>query len=114
MMRKRNEIKAAQMFVVGLILTAALLYFPPYAWAWVGDDYVQLGYVLGFLERPFTAIQLFNPYSLPWYYRPLQNGWFLVNRLVFGLNPAVFYWQMALWHALAVALMYPGAAPVWR
>ena len=34
------------MFVVGLLLGAALLYFPPYAWAWVGDDYVQFDYVL--------------------------------------------------------------------
>jgi hypothetical protein len=53
-----------------------------------------------------SAIRLFNPYALPWYYRPLQNLWFLGNRLLFGLNPAPFYWQMALLHALAVALVY--------
>ncbi len=102
----RNESKLAQMFVVGLLLGAALLYFPPYKWAWVGDDYVQFDYVLAFLKRPLSAIQLFNPYFLPWYYRPLQNLWFLGNRLVFGLNPVPFYWQMVLWHSLATALVY--------
>ena len=102
----RNESNRAYIFVVGIILGAALLYFPPYAWAWVGDDYVQFDYVAAFWQRPLSAIQLFNPYFLPWYYRPIQNLWFLGNRAVFGLNPLPFYWQMVLWHSLATALLY--------
>ncbi|MCB8983110.1 MAG: hypothetical protein H6659_04755 [Ardenticatenaceae bacterium] len=98
--------KYAQIFVLGLILAGMVIYFPPYARAWVGDDYVQLGYILNFVARPFTAFQLFNPTTLGWYYRPLQNLWFLANRLVFGLNPAAFYWQLLLWHALAAALVF--------
>ena len=106
MMATRKNSKLGQMFVLGLILAALVVYFPPYARAWVGDDYVQLGYILPFVARPFTALQLFNPTTLGWYYRPLQNLWFLANRLVFGLNPAAFYWQLLLWHALATALVY--------
>ncbi|MBK8984866.1 MAG: hypothetical protein IPM39_02105 [Chloroflexi bacterium] len=106
MMRIRNNSQFAQIFILGLILAVVGVYFPPYARAWVGDDYVQLGYILDFVQRPFTAYQLFNPTTLGWYYRPLQNVWFLANRLLFGLNPAAFYWQMVLWHALATALVY--------
>ncbi len=103
----RNESKGVHIFLlVGLILGTALLYFPPYKGAWVGDDYVQLDYVLEFLKRPLSAIKLLNPYTLPWYYRPTQNWWFLGNRVAFGLNPAAFYWQMVLWHSLATALVY--------
>ena len=105
-MKMRKDVNRANLGVVGIILAAALLYFPPYAWAWVGDDYVQFDYVLEFLKRPLSAFQLFNPYFLPWYYRPLQNIWFLGNRLLFGLTPAAFYWQMVLWHSLAIALVY--------
>ncbi|PID85049.1 MAG: hypothetical protein CSB13_10070 [Chloroflexi bacterium] len=106
-MEMRHEFKGVHIFLlVGLILGAALLYFPPYKWAWVGDDYVQFDYVLTFLKRPLSAIKLLNPYTLPWYYRPTQNWWFLGNRIAFGLNPAAFYWQMVLWHSLAIALVY--------
>jgi hypothetical protein len=105
-MEMRKESNVAYIFVLGIILGAALLYFPPYAWAWVGDDYIQFDYVLEFLKRPLSAIQLLNPYFLPWYYRPLQNFWFLGNRAVFGLTPAAFYWQMVLWHSVATALVY--------
>ncbi len=106
MMRTRKDSQFAQIFVGGLILAALVVYFPPYAGSWVGDDYVQLGYVLNFVQRPFAAFQLFNPTTLGWYYRPLQNLWFLANRLAFGLHPAVFYWQLLLGHALATALVY--------
>ena len=102
----RNESNRAYIFVIVIILVAALLYFPPYKWAWVGDDYVQFDYVLEFLKRPLSAIQLFNPYFLPWYYRPTQNLWFVGNRAAFGLNPVPFYWQMVLWHSLATAFVY--------
>jgi hypothetical protein len=107
MMTKGKNSQFVQIiFVAGLILAAVVVYFPPYARAWVGDDYVQLGYVLEFVAEPLTAVRLFNPFTLTWYYRPLQNVWFLVNRLVFGLEPFAFYWQLLLLHALATALVY--------
>ena len=106
MMVTRKNSQLAQIFIMGLLLAVLVIYFPPYARAWVGDDYVQLGWILDFVQRPFTAYKLFDPTTLGWYYRPLQNLWFLANRLIFGLNPAAFYWQLLLWHTLATALVF--------
>ena len=92
--------------MIALLLATLLIYWPPYAGAFVGDDYVQLRYVRDFLERPFSAYQVFNPFWLKWYYRPLQNLWFLANRLVFGLNPFGYYYLQICLHLVAVALVY--------
>lgn len=91
---------------VTLILFTIMLYFPPYADAWVGDDYIQFDYIKPFFERPFTAYQLFNPYELTWYYRPLQNLWFLINQLILGYIPVGYYMILLGFHAIAIALIY--------
>ena len=92
--------------ILGVILLAFAVLFPPYDWSFVGDDFVQFRYVWQFMERPFTAISLLNPYTLPWYYRPLQNYWFLSNRLTFGFNPFPYYAILGTFHALAISLVY--------
>lgn len=94
------------MLLVGLLLLTTSIFFPPYHSAFVGDDYVQLGYVYPFVERPLHVYRVFDPYWLPWYYRPLQNVWFLANRLIFGLEPFGYYALQLLVHLLAVALVY--------
>ncbi|HZD09763.1 MAG TPA: hypothetical protein VE553_00325, partial [Candidatus Binatia bacterium] len=63
--------------------------------------YLHLGYIAGFLLRPLDAIQVFNPYWTAWYFRPLQNLWFLFCRFLFGLNPFAYYYLQGLWHVLA-------------
>lgn len=98
-----------QGFLVGLILAMMVLYFPPYARSFVGDDYVQLDYVLPFATRPFTALKLFDPTWLGWYYRPLQNIWFLLNRTLFFYEPFGYYWLGLLVHALATAVLAAAA-----
>lgn len=105
-MSQRLRFYGIQFSTVGLLWLTLLIYFPPYARAFVGDDYVQLDYILQFVARPFTAFQLFNPFTLTWYYRPLQNLWFLANRLTFGYEPFGYYWLGLLLHALVVALVY--------
>lgn len=93
--------------VVPLLLLALWGYFPPYADMFVGDDYVQFGYVAPFSQRPLTLLRLFNPYTLTWYYRPLQNIWFVINRLVLGVqNPIGYYYILLTFHLLAIALAY--------
>ncbi len=91
--------------VVGLILAMMVLFFPPYARSFVGDDYVQLDYVLAFAARPLAAIRLFDPNWLGWYYRPLQNVWFLLNRALFLYEPFGYYWLGLLVHALTIAVL---------
>lgn len=90
----------------GVILIVTALYVPPYSMDFVGDDFIQLDFIAEFLDRPATAFQVFHPTWTTWYYRPVQNLWFLANRLTFGLNPFGYYWLQALWHALTVALVY--------
>ena len=95
-----------QWAVLGLILLAFSVLFPPYDGSFVGDDFVQFRYIWEYVNRPFIAITLLNPYALPWYYRPLQNWWFLANRLTFGFNPFPYYAILSGFHAIAICLVY--------
>ncbi len=90
----------------GMIMLITALYMPPYSTEFVGDDFVQLGFIAEFLGHPATAYQVFHPTWTTWYYRPVQNLWILANRLVFGLDPFGYYWHQVLWHALTVTLVY--------
>jgi hypothetical protein len=105
-MSVRKLFHPTQFVLPGLVLLTIFVYLPPYHAAFVGDDYVQLDYISEFLSRPFTAYRVFDPFWLPWYYRPTQNLWFLANRLIFGLNPFGYYYSQICFHALAVALVY--------
>ncbi len=101
-----NRSVLAKFGVVALILLMYALYFPPFANAWVGDDYIQFDYIKPFVQRPFTAYKLFNPYELTWYYRPLQNIWLLLNQRILGYNPFGYYAILLGLHAIAIALIY--------
>lgn len=106
-MERASSKKAVSFLVVGgLLWLALLLYFPPYATEFVGDDFVQVGMVDEWVVNPARAIVAFDPGWSGWYYRPLQNLWFLLNRLLFGLNAAGYYGLSVLWHPLATALVY--------
>jgi hypothetical protein len=92
--------------MVPLALLAFIAYIPPYAGSFIGDDYVQLDRISDLLSRPWAAYEVLNPFRQSWYYRPLQNLWFLANRLLFGLNPFPFYYLQISVHVLVVALVY--------
>lgn len=96
----------AKFGIVALILATLIIFFPPFAHAWVGDDYIQFDYIKPFFLRPFSAYKLFNPYELTWYYRPLQNLWLLINQFILGYNPFGYYALLLGLHAIAIALMY--------
>jgi hypothetical protein len=92
--------------MVPLALLAFIVYLPPYAGSFIGDDYVQLDRISDLLSRPWAAYELLDPFRQSWYYRPLQNLWFLANRLLFGLNPFPFYYLQISVHVLVVAMLY--------
>ena len=92
--------------VIGLILLALAIYYPSFSWAFVGDDYVQFEYIKDVIANPWTGFSLFNPYYLPWYYRPLQLVWFSVLESIFHFLPDGYYWVALLFHALAISLVY--------
>ncbi len=101
----RNKL-TAKFALIGLLLITLSIYFPPFAWAFVGDDYVQFDYIKEVIARPWLSLSLFNPYTLPWYYRPLQLIWFWLLEAIFHFTPDGYYWVELLFHALAVALVY--------
>lgn len=103
MTRKKLTTKLA---LIGLLLITLSIYFPPFAWAFVGDDYVQFDYIKEIIAQPWLSLSLLNPYYLPWYYRPLQLVWFWLLEAAFHFTPNGFYWVELLFHALAVALVY--------
>ena len=92
--------------LIGLILITLSSYYPPFAWAFVGDDYVQFDYISEVMVNPWVGFSLFNPYYLSWYYRPLQLVWFSLLEAVFHFVPQGFYWMGLLVHVLAVSLVY--------
>ncbi|NKQ34986.1 MAG: hypothetical protein HF973_05140 [Chloroflexi bacterium] len=106
MSRARKHFLLTTAVLIGLILLTWWVYYPPFARYFVGDDYIQFDYVKQFWERPYLAWQLFNPYTLTWYYRPPQNLWFLLNRQIFGYNPVGYYILQLAAHSLAVVLLY--------
>src|SRR5690554_585154 len=87
---------ATQLVLAAIILLAAALYLPPYKEAFVGDDYLHLGYIAGFLDNPLRSLRVFYPLWTTWYYRPLQNLWFLANRSLFALTPFGYYYLQVL------------------
>lgn len=101
----RNKL-TAKFALIGLLLITLSSYFPPFAWAFVGDDYVQFDYIKEVIAHPWLSLALFNPYYLPWYYRPLQLLWFWLLEGAFHFTPHGYYWIELLFHALAVALVY--------
>ncbi len=74
-------------FLVLLFLFTVWLYLPDYSDSFVGDDFVQQWRIRKVIEDPIQAYRIFNPVWTDWYYRPMQNLWFLGNRLLFGVNP---------------------------
>lgn len=92
-------------WAVALFLLSIIIYLPPYDRAFVGDDYLHLGYVVEFLQQPAAVLNVFKPLWTAWYYRPLQNVWTLICRLLFGLNPFGYYYLQTLWHLLAAAAL---------
>jgi hypothetical protein len=97
---------ATRLTLAAIILLVAVLYLPPYKEAFVGDDYLQLGYIAGFLDDPLASLRVFHPLWTTWYYRPLQNLWFLAGRLLFALNPLGYYFLQVLVHSTVIAALY--------
>ena len=92
--------------LIGLILIALLIYYPPFDWALVGDDYVQFDYIKQGIANHWAYFTLLNPYEIGWYYRPLQLIWFGLLEMIFHFQPEGYYWVELLFHALTVALVY--------
>ncbi|MAT97099.1 MAG: hypothetical protein CL608_08155 [Anaerolineaceae bacterium] len=101
----RNKL-LTRLALIGLILITLSIYYPPFDWAFVGDDYVQFDYIKDVIANPWLGFALFNPYYLSWYYRPLQLVWLALLEGIFHFVPNGYYWVALLFHALAVALVY--------
>ncbi|MBX3061217.1 MAG: hypothetical protein KF770_32565, partial [Anaerolineae bacterium] len=102
----QKNLMLARLGMVALILTTAVIYMPTFIRSFVGDDYIQFDYVKRFVTEPATILQVFNPNAVPWYYRPTQNIWFWLNRLILGWEPFGYYIILLWFHALAVTLIY--------
>lgn len=92
--------------MIALLLFTLWLYIPPYLNSFVGDDFVQQWRIREFLDQPLAAYRILGPFWTDWYYRPLQNLWFLSNRLVFGLKPFAYYFLQISLHLISVALLF--------
>ncbi|MFN2189938.1 MAG: hypothetical protein ACK2T3_14335, partial [Candidatus Promineifilaceae bacterium] len=97
---------AALPILVGILLITLALYLPPYLDSFLGDDFVQQWRIRDLVAEPGSALQVFQPDWTDWYYRPLQNLWMLLNRLLFGLAPAASYFLQGCLHLLGISLIY--------
>ncbi|WP_420627595.1 hypothetical protein [Candidatus Leptofilum sp.] len=101
----RNKLYSRLAFI-GLLLITLSIYYPPFDWAFVGDDYVQFDYIKTAVANPLEYFSLFNPYATNWYYRPLQLVWLGALEAVFHFLPNGYYWVALLFHALTVSAVY--------
>lgn len=106
MMISRKQSVLAKFALVALILLTMAIYMPPFIRSFVGDDYIQFDYVKQFWLNPASILGVFNPTAVPWYYRPTQNIWFWLNRLILGWEPFGYYIILLWFHGLVIALMY--------
>jgi hypothetical protein len=106
MLIRMQNTHTIKLILIGLLLLIFWIYLPPFANSWVGDDYVQLGYVKEFVERPLTFPRIFHPTWTSWYYRPAQNVWILLGELLFGKRPFPFYAVQLGVHLLTVSLVF--------
>lgn len=102
---RRAQANRMHFLAAALFLLSMVIFLPPYRDAFVGDDYLHLGYIAEFLPQPTAALRVLDPLWTHWYYRPLQNLWFLFCRLLFGLNPFAFYFLQTLWHVVAASAL---------
>ncbi len=58
------------------------------------------------MAAPENAVEIFGPFWTDWYYRPLQNLWFLLNRLIFGQLPPGYYFLQIYCHLITVSLVF--------
>ncbi|MCA9926689.1 MAG: hypothetical protein KC421_30185, partial [Anaerolineales bacterium] len=105
-MSRKIIIPLPKLLLIALMLVTVIVLYPPFAHGWVGDDYVQLGYVRELVKRPLTFYRIFNPAWTIWYYRPLQNFWILLLELLFGQQPQLFYSVQIGAHLIAISLVY--------
>lgn len=105
MMSTKKQSVLARFAIVALILGTMVVYMPPFIRSFVGDDYIQFDYVKQFWLQPATILRVFNPTAVPWYYRPTQNIWFWLNRLILGWEPFGYYIILLWLHGLVIALM---------
>jgi len=101
---EKKNVSLALMVLLLLFSMGALL--APYFIHFIGDDYVQLWRIRNIVASPESAIEIFSPYWTDWYYRPLQNLWFLLNRLIFGLEPPGYYFLQIYCHLIVVSLVF--------
>lgn len=92
--------------LVTILLYVLWLYFPPYSNSFIGDDYVQFWRIRKFIISPQKAYQIFNPLWTDWYFRPLQNLWFLANRLIFQLQPLAYYYLQLILHLVSATFVF--------
>jgi hypothetical protein len=92
--------------MVILLLATLILFLPPYLDSFIGDDFVQQWRIRKLIATPEESYNVFRPDWTNWYYRPLQNLWFLGNRLLLGLLPSGYYYLQVLWHLLSISLIY--------
>lgn len=108
----KSDYASPEKISVSLVLMILLLLFSmgvllaPYFRDFIGDDYIQLWRIRDLLIAPESAYKIFSPYWTDWYYRPLQNLWFLLNRLIFGLLPPGYYFLQVYCHLIAISLLF--------
>ena len=102
--------------LAAIVLVTIAIYLPSLRNGWVFDDtdeFVRNKLIRNFWPFVWNSFRydgwwFRDPAQLPQsaYYRPIENTWFAVNFLIFGLHPAAWHLAKIALHVVAVILCF--------
>jgi len=101
------DVAAVTLLCLGITSLVAIYFVPAYRNAFLLDDYKHLEFNSLYLGKPWKILRVFSPYEIGWwYYRPLQHIFFFLQRRIFGLDSAPYYFSLLLLHVTNTSLVF--------
>lgn len=104
---RTRDVMVLTLLCLGVAGLVAIYFVPAYRNAFLLDDYKHLEFDSLYPGKPWEILRVFSPYEITWwYYRPLQHIFFFLQRRMFDLNPAPYYFSLLLLHVTNTSLVF--------
>ena len=104
---RTRDVMVLTLLCLGVTGLVAIYFVPAYRNAFLLDDYKHLEFNSLYSGKPWDILRVFSPYEIGWwYYRPLQHIFFFLQRRIFSLDPAPYYFSLLLLHVTNTSLVF--------